>query len=217
MAVSGSTALVTGGGTYLGGFGALQSVDVSDPANPVAGAFSDLSGGADVVVQGQFAYVAAYEEGLYVFDISNPLVSLPLAGSTGTGGNATRLQVAKGIAYVLNIPQNSNMATIAVIDVSDAATPQLVTAVPIPTHWIFSGYGFDGTHFGMNLIGDRLYIGGYYGVVVIDLSDPRIPDPKGRVDPRSYVGGIAGIDGKLAVAYTTGLALIEIVPISKSK
>ena len=141
--------------------------------------------------------------------------ALPLTGNAGTGSYATRLKVAKGIAYVLNIPQESNQATVSVVDINDSAAPKLLTMVSIPPHWMFGGWGFDGTHFGMELIGDRLYVGGYYGVVVIDLTDPKSPDPIGVVDPRSYVGGIAGLDGELAVAYSKGLAVIEILPITK--
>jgi len=217
VAVSGAVAFVTGGGKYLGSYGALNSVDVSDPAIPKVGVRSDETGGADVVVQGQFAYVAAYEEGLFVFNISDPLVSLPMAGRIGTGGNATRLRVDGGTVYVLNVPQNTNIVSVAVIDVTDPASPQLVTVVSIPTHWHFGGYGYGGTHFGMTLAGSRLYVGGYDGVVVIDVSDPQLIDPMGRIDPSAYVGGVAELDGKLAVAHKRGLSVIEIVPISKSK
>jgi hypothetical protein len=213
VAVSGNFAFVTGGGPYLGNFSALQSIDITDPANPVLGGNCPKRAGADVVLNGGYAYVAAYDEGLYIFDTSNPSAPMPLVGSVGTGGNATRLLWRDDHVYVLNT--TATPVSIAVIDVSAPVSPTLVTTVDIPRHWYYSGYYPQDREFvGMTLDGDRLYVGGNEGVVVVDVSDAAAPDPLGRVDPRGFVGGVASLNGKVVVAHMSTVTIIEIVPIT---
>ncbi|MFL5804454.1 MAG: LVIVD repeat-containing protein, partial [Roseiflexaceae bacterium] len=80
IAIAGTYAYVT---TLRGDFGrfvGLLVVDISDPANPVEvasltmlDAYIGVGSVLDILIQGQYAYVATGAGGVYVIDISNPL------------------------------------------------------------------------------------------------------------------------------------------------
>ena len=209
VAVKGNVAFVAGGGPSLGSANSLYSFDVSDLSNPVPGVGAASTGGADIVLRENLAYVAAYDNGLYIFDISTPLINLPLAGGAGSGGTATKVVLEGDFAYLLN--PGDPTATVGVVDISDPQAPSLVTVVTIPELWHGSNYGYGHSFYGMAVDGNRLMVGGNRGVVVMDTSDPVAPVPLGRVDPRSYIGGIAYLgEGQWGVVDYHGLAVIEV-------
>jgi hypothetical protein len=209
--VAGDVAFVTGGGPSLGNYPALRSIDVSDRSDPVPGPRSNESGGLDVVVEGSHAFVSAYDEGVFIYDVSNPLSELPLVARLGTGGIAARLLVQGGILYVFNA--SNSTPSLAVIDVSDPGTPDLLSIAPIPWLWLNDSYGSVGYFVGMAMETTRLYLGGAHGVVVIDITDPANVDPLGRVDPATFVGGVSALGGEVLVAHRGGVSVVEILSI----
>ncbi|MYB02096.1 hypothetical protein F4X90_20810, partial [Candidatus Poribacteria bacterium] len=83
----------------------------------------DMDGSAYRVVVGvtspSYAYVAALEGGLHVFDIVEPSVPRPI-GSYATQGNATGVTLAPDRAYLLD-----SGVGVTVLDVSDPREPRL--------------------------------------------------------------------------------------------
>lgn len=103
---------------YVAAEGGLHVFDISNPAVPVSLAFYNTPGSAmDVVVNGNYAYVADELSGLQVVDISNP--ALPeYAGSYNTPGEARGLAIDGNYVYLANYRDG-----LYVIDVSDPTSP----------------------------------------------------------------------------------------------
>lgn len=209
VALEGTTAFVTGGGQYYSSSSALHSFDLSDPSNPLPGVGSAEMKGADIALKGDRAYVASYDEGLRIYDISNPLATLPLVGVVGTGGTASGLVMQGDMIYVWNFSETA--VSIGVVDISVPGDPTLLKVVPIPDLWFKSHYAYGESFYGMAAEGNRVMFGGNVGVIVLDVSDPAAPAPLGRVDPRSYIGGVAPLgSGQWAVAWYQSLEVIEV-------
>lgn len=82
----------------------------------------DTPGSAnDVYVSGDYAYVADWDSGLQIIDISNPASPVPV-GSYDTPGSALDVYVLGNYAYVAD-GWNSGLL---IIDVSDPASPVFV-------------------------------------------------------------------------------------------
>jgi hypothetical protein len=230
-----SNALLTGGysasdmkvvGNYLyvaDQRNGLDIIDISTPASPThVGNFqTDKSGsnggtaygdatGLDVV--GGYAYVAAYQEGLYIIDVSNPAAPTQ-AGVYTNGDYAWTVRVNGNYAYLANY--NSGLE---VIDVSNKAAPTLAgnypdqryTAVQYSGGKAFMGSGRDGLHIidvsapatptllgavktnglpqHVSFYGNYAYVvdDSYYGtdnVFIYDVTDPRNASVLGSIHP----------------------------------
>jgi hypothetical protein len=127
--------------------------------NPLG--FYDTPGIAmDVKVQGNFAYVADYDQGLRIIDISNS--AEPIEVSTiGTNGNAWGVWVEGNYAYV---PSQSGRLTI--IDISIPSSPVQI-AVYYP-----GGNSF----YDVKISGNYAYVADNYGGMdIVDISNPTAP------------------------------------------
>ena len=102
-------------------------VDVSDHLQPRIVASRTLPGNAnDVMVAGNYAYVAAGNAGLQIVNISNPLAPV-LSGSLNTGGEAWDVVVRGTRAYVANGANG-----LVIIDVSAPSSPVLLGSLSLP-------------------------------------------------------------------------------------
>ena len=106
----------------------LVVLDGSDPVHPqVVGEPPPLpSIVKDVVVAGGYAYVADWDSGLRIINVSNPAVPT-LAGAFDTPGFARGIAVAGGYAYVADYDSG-----LQIIDVSNPAAPTLAGAFDTP-------------------------------------------------------------------------------------
>lgn len=77
----------------------LHIIDVSNPANPFEDAFYPFDWGEDVWIQGSFAYVTAFHEGLVVLDVSDPATPV-LAGSFHEVFQFDSVAVSGNLAFV---------------------------------------------------------------------------------------------------------------------
>jgi hypothetical protein len=205
VAVEGSIAFVAAGGRYLGNFPALRAIDVVDPTAPVPLGASAEFGGADVFLADSRAYVASYEAGLRIYDVSAP-DAISLTGSVETDGNATNVAVVGNRAFVVNAGFDHSLA---VIDVTDPGAPSVVTVLPIPRG--LTGWSSEDDLLGLRVEGARAYLGGRRGVVVVDLSDPDTPRLEGVIGRDEFTGG-AEVLGELVIAAGhSGLAVLELL------
>ena len=82
------------------------------------GAYDTPGAAYRVQVVGNLAYVADFDSGLQILDISNPAAPT-LKGSYNTPGNARGIQVVGNLAYVAD-----QASGLQIIDVSNPAAPQ---------------------------------------------------------------------------------------------
>jgi hypothetical protein len=131
----------------------LQIFDVSDPAGVTRlGGYDTSSGGGEVQVVGNLAYVADHAGGLKTFDVSDPATVVPLDGFATL--NACDVQVVGHTAYVAD-----DKGGLKIFDVSDPAAA---------TH--LGAYATSGYLSSVQVVGDLAYLGSRCEVV--DVSNP---------------------------------------------
>jgi hypothetical protein len=161
------------------------------------------TGGFGVYVTGGLAYVADYDAGLQIIDVSNPAVPT-LRGSYDTPGYAFGVYVTGGLAYVAD----GTTGGLQIIDVSNPTAPTLRGSYDTPGHaW------------GVYVLGGLAYVGDHWsGLQIIDVSNPSSPQLRGSYDTPFdakgvYVtGGLAYVANGWRVPYYSwgGLQIIDV-------
>jgi len=114
----------------------------------------------DIFIDGNLMYVAADVNGLYIFDITDPL-SPALAGNAETSNDAIQVAVSSGYAYVVEDHMIGDEFDIEIFDVSVPESPVSVNALEDV-----------GKHYkDMEISGDLLFALAQY-LQVIDISTP---------------------------------------------
>lgn len=151
---------IVGDTAYFGNGAYLEIVDFSNPVRPIElGKAAVPTRINDIVVSGNYAYLANFYAGLQVIDLSDPAQPQPV-GSLDVG------QSFKAIAingkYIYAATANGGLW---VIDISDPAQPQGVGHLDTR-----------GSVEGIALSGSYAYIADWFtGLEVIDISNPRQP------------------------------------------
>jgi len=206
VAVAGSVAYVTGGGPFLANFPALRLIDVSNPASPRPLGASSETGGADVVVRDGYAYVAAYDAGLRIYDVTSGTAPA-LVGTAGTLGQAGQVRLDGHFAYVLN---GGYGFSLAVVDVTNPAAPVTRGAVALPQSFACDFFCQNSYFQGIAVSGHAVYVTGDHGLAAIDVTDPTRPMVMGRFAPDLYSGGVM-VQGDLVVSLnSSGVDVVRI-------
>lgn len=185
---------------------ALKIVDVSDPENPtllsewrVEDDHPDLEGGAffihDVYVQDNLAYLAYWNAGAWVLDVSDPENPVEVAGF-GEAPDAPLLAPPGNAHYVQPSPDGDHVyvgaetfvldepGPIDVWDVTDFDSPMKVVTIEAPdlTGVFRTSHNFDVT---ANRLHSSWYAG---GVRIHDITDPEDPEELAsyRTDDTSF-------------------------------
>ena len=173
---------VNEGYVYIGNEG-LRIIDIHDPSNPVETGYYNTGGyiEKDIVVLGNYVYIADANDHLYIVDISdksNPY----LKGEYDAGADLTAVDVEGDYAYVgIDYWGNNKVEReFRVIDVSDPANP---TEVGKYDGW----WGRSSLPAGSNrpiksilAKGSYLYVINHYmGLGIFDISDPQNPTEAG--------------------------------------
>lgn len=145
-----------------------------------------------VAIRGDYAYVADWESGLQIINISNP-GSPYLVGSCDTPGQAYKVALQGNYAYVADY-----YAGLQVIDVSDPSAP-----------FITGTLATSGESRGVSVSGNYVYTGIPFQSV--DISDPTQPHQIAACEAAGYVEGIA-LAGNYAyvAAWFGGLKIVNI-------
>jgi len=157
--------------------------------------FYDTPGYAyGVAISGKHAYVADYDKGLRVIDISDPAHPYEV-GFYDTPGQAWGVAVSGSYAYVAD----GNWG-LRVIDVSDPAHPTDVGFTYTPS--VACGVAVSGTY---------AYVADENGLGVIDVSDPAHPAEVGFYDTPGYAYDVA-VSGTYAYVAdgASGLRVIDV-------
>lgn len=132
-------------------------IDVSDPVKPfILGKFNTTNNALDLVIRGSTAYVAT-ARGIEVLDISVPQ-QIARIGSYSTAEAVYTLDLDGETLYAAVTSEG-----IHALDVSDPATPRLITRVKP---------GYVDT---VKVRKQRLFCSGNFGPRVYDVTDPRFP------------------------------------------
>jgi hypothetical protein len=147
-------------------------------------------------LQEDLAFVAAYEHGLQVFDLSDP-DSPALVGSLVTPVNAWDVWASGGFAYVADFNEG-----LTVVDVAFASGPRHVTTVTWADRYqsaeIVSGEG--------NIV----YVAAAdHGLIIIDVSDPLHPVVAAKYRP-IRIGAAEGLAVRDGIVYLALGSQIEL-------
>jgi len=181
---------VKDGVAYIAGETGLTITDVSDPEHPeTLGSFYDGGVNRNVRIQGSYAYVTDYEDGLEIVDISD--LSNPVMVGRYSLGDARGVEVVGDIAYV-----TSPGTGLRVLNISNPADPKIIRSVP--------GTGSAGS---ICVHDDRIYLGCYgQGARIVSITDPLNPRVVGDFSAgiREASGVYGDVDLLFVVDQTSG-------------
>lgn len=149
---------------YMAGDTGLQIVDISSPLTPMTVGFAEFAGNANggaIFVSGDYAYIAAYREGLFIIDISNP-ASPNIVQTYTEVDKLLDVYVDGDHAYLLDDTGDK----LRIMDVSDPATPTETSTLNCDGPWA------------VHVKDNYVYVaelGSTKGMRVVDVSNPAAP------------------------------------------
>ncbi|MBN9694017.1 MAG: hypothetical protein J0M24_27560 [Verrucomicrobia bacterium] len=166
--------------------GGLAGLEVFDLTQSQRIAQLGLEGDVhDLVVVNQTAYLAVFDQGLVVVDISNPANPVKLA-QFSTLGPCLALSVQHNVAYLAN-----GVGGLACVDVSAPANPQLLGQLDTA-----------GEAAGIFVTNGIAYVAdGSAGLVLIDVSNPNLPT---RINSLRYGGYSKAVEVANGLAFVAG-------------
>jgi len=197
---------VQGNYAYTGDGGTLKVLDISNPAKPtVVGTSAPMNndGLFEIVVKGNYAYLANSRGGLRIMDVSNPQNPTQVGiynsnqSDNPNGWALWGVDVRDNYAYVADMGSG-----LRIVDVSNPAKPVEVSF--IGSHSL--------TH-EIKLNGNFAYMVDWSGGLrIVDITDPKSPKEVGFSATKGITYGVAFSDnGKLAyVADYNGLRIVDI-------
>ncbi len=179
VAVDGQIALVDGNPD-------LWVVDVSDPGSMAATATIPV-GVADLAISGTRGFVASYQMGVLVFQLTDPANPVQI-GSYVPDGAVWAVDLEDGLVWLSNYAY-PDFGGMRVVDFTVPANPVEIGSIDL-------GSRFD--H--LAVIGNSAFLGSrsFYDLPVVDVSDPSLPALSSFVPTSSYAGRIV-ISADLAI------------------
>jgi len=156
-------------------FPAIYIVDISNPTTPTLAKRIDIPNPGwaspeawDLQVVGDILYVAAFKQGLWIYDISDPVNPMALGNSTGLESESRGLHVVGDYCYV-----GEAWNGLAIFDVSDPANPTRVALYNTDAD-ISPGKKAE-FHVGRVVDTLAFWGAGDHGVVIVNVADPANP------------------------------------------
>jgi hypothetical protein len=153
----------------------VRFINVFNPATPnEIGSyilpFSEIPDGAvDIAVSGNIAYIARFQTGLYLLDISNPAAPT-LIGSYDSPDRTFGVAAAGNMAYL-----SGGQSGLSIIDLSNPVMPSRAGSHP----------GLVGWSNDVAIVGNKVYLAdglfGFGGLSIIDASIPTRPEMLGSI------------------------------------
>ncbi len=194
--VEGDYAYVAGGFTFD-----LAIIDIADPANPLLMSTLDsLFRSEDVVVSGDYAYMAWSVGGLATVNISDPF-NPAVVSVIQTHQYAHNLVVRDSLIYLANCARG-----LRIFDVSDPSNPDSLGK--------FDSLYADEAN-GIEVIGNTAYLTEWYGGLwILDISNPLMPAFVGNYPTRNVRTRDIKVSGHYAYLLSDILAALTVVDIS---
>jgi hypothetical protein len=178
----------------------LRIVDVSDPVMPVEVGFEAIKTLRDVEVVLPYAYCATESLGLMVYDVSDPGNIVKVGEMSGMDYSGRGLAV--DYPYVYLALQTDNVHDgMMILDVSDPDSIAEVSYFETPQSeevYVEGGIAY--------------LAGAFYGVYIIDVSDPRAPRELSRVSATDMATDVEVVGDYLYIA--EGRAGVRIIDVS---
>jgi hypothetical protein len=172
--------VVAGSYAYLASRAAgLSVVDVSDPANPSIVGRCDVPGTtSSLCVAESYAYLAAAEGGVQIISVIDPAnprrvsewrpVMASAVGPGGANGMVTSVRVRGNVAFALWLPPWGGCVALTALDVSDPASPQVLSQNALPGMF---GEGYYANAVG-GISGDYAFVIARDSLTTVDISNP---------------------------------------------
>jgi hypothetical protein len=210
---------------YLGesnGWDGIRVYNISNPSSitllgshaiPRTGGSPPADIVGDMVVSGNYLYLADYENGLRIFDVSNPASIIQVGDFNDSNSRTMGVDVSGNYAYVSEVKDQSYWAStygvgLRIIDVSDPAHPTLKGSTPGQD--IMGGYESSAQ---VIVSGNYAYMStGDEGVKMMDISNPASPVEVADYDKddEGVANGIALADGYVYLAnFGGGLEILS--------
>ncbi|MBN2373711.1 IPT/TIG domain-containing protein [bacterium] len=200
LSCSGSYAYLACGSEGETNVNGVQIFDIQDRANPRPVSFFELTQKAnDILVFGNYAYVADTDGGLQILDVHDPnspslITSLLLPDYM----NALKISV-----YGSHIYMAADYGGLLVIDISDPAAPCITGSCAFPP----DGYALD-----VIAEGDYAYVAaGWEGVKVINITNPANPKLIATFSSGRFISGIYKYQNYLYLsAMKNGIEIVDV-------
>jgi hypothetical protein len=150
----------------------FQILDISNPSNPTLTFSTNLSSGAAVEVQGNYAYIAN-DLGLVVYNISDPAVP-EFWGILNLHHLTDHIAVSGNQVLLLN------PIKLYSVNISNPATPILESEYTLQLSIAY----------GIKASGNYAYVHGSRGLEIIDMSDPSNPATEGTYRSPDFINEI---------------------------
>ncbi len=161
-------------------------------APSLVGSYATPSECGGVVIEGNYAFVADFQTGLWVFDISDPATP-SVVDTYSTTGHPRAVAVAGDHAYVADSDGG--------IQVLDISNPASLTLVGSYAAW---------NAYGVTVAGDYAYVADWtHGLIVLDISDPTSPTLAGSYDTLGLARSVT-VAGDHAFVADSGVGLLVI-------
>lgn len=177
---------------YIAGDTNIKVIDIQNPEIPVSiGDYFSILRGYDVTVDGNYVYIAADTDGLFIYDT----VSSQFVGKYDTNRYARDVKIKGTTAYIAD----SN--DLVILDISNPSSPILLGSCYIP-----GGAG------GLSVSGDYAYVASYSsGLTVVDISISSAPEVVGNYDTVGSVNKVSIVGDYAYIAdHNNGLVILDI-------
>lgn len=153
----------------------------------------------DICTEGDFAYIAAGNNGLHIFDVSDASNPVWVNAITDLGDSADGVNVSGGYAYV-----SFKSYLFVIVDVDPPEFAHIVKTIGIPKGWTSRA----------TIAGDFAYVpAGGPGLIIIDIQEPESAEVIHTIDTEGYTLAVA-VEGDFAYIADGrgGLLLVDIDP-----
>ncbi len=165
-------------------YGGLRIYDFSDPQQPVRVAVSDTNCQTqDVVIAGDYAYLANWNRGLSIYNLSNPLQPVLVSTCDSGDGYCQNVSVTDNFALVTK-PMDETTWRLDIWNVADPAHPFLESSNPSAS-CLGKPSGM-GTHIYLPVYSD-FATESRMAAAILDISNPTAPVAVGSLGDRAYL------------------------------
>lgn len=193
LTVVGDSAYVTdsGNGLYI--------IDISDPRASVQIGFYEITVPTNhVAIKDHYAYLADTNGGLHIIDISNPATPTKV-GIFQTEESPFIVKIENDYAYLGMFASNFR-GELHIIDISNPVALIEVAAIKLK----------DGHIFDIKVVDNYAYIAIYYGLQIVDISEPNNPIIVGTYNTPNPAQSVE-IEGNYAyIADTFGIQVVDV-------
>ncbi|MCH8070283.1 MAG: family 43 glycosylhydrolase, partial [Candidatus Marinimicrobia bacterium] len=167
---------------YIPGKGANNAtvwvVNVSDPAHPTTANTIDIPTSAGkapeawaVQVVGNLLYVAAFQAGFWIYDITDPMNPAVVGSLVDNSTESRDLHVVGDYAYLADTWHG-----LSIVDISNPANPTRISLYNTDQDIGQGNPNKKAEFHDVKVINDTAYCaGGNYGLVIVDVSNPNAP------------------------------------------